>query len=174
MIKGENIFLRALETSDVDLIYSWENDPEIFSISGNREPLSKTILLKFISSITNLQDDGQLRLMICLNDKIPIGTVELFDYDSVNRRAGVGIMIANSDHRDCGYGTEALQLLLGFCKSLNLKQVYANVIEDNEKSMRLFSKFNFNKVGLKESWIMVNGVWKSEWLLQKILFNGKN
>jgi diamine N-acetyltransferase len=169
MLRGKNIFLRALEQGDVELIYKWENQDDIFKISGQKEPLSKYILNKYINSITNLKNDGQLRLMICLNDRTPIGTVEMFEFDSYNLNAGVGVMIAEKKNRNNGYAEESLSLLINYGTDfLNLKQVYANITEDNFASLKLFEKLGFEKIGLKKCWVNDNGHWKGEWMLQKI------
>ncbi|MBL7971988.1 MAG: hypothetical protein JNL03_10750, partial [Prolixibacteraceae bacterium] len=39
---------RALEPDDIDLIFDWENNAEIWDISSTYEPFSKYILAKYI------------------------------------------------------------------------------------------------------------------------------
>ena len=47
MLRGENINLRALEPSDLDVLYNWENDTSIWKVSQTIAPFSKNILAKF-------------------------------------------------------------------------------------------------------------------------------
>jgi len=44
MLRGENINLRALEPSDLDVLYNWENDTSIWKVSQTIAPFSKNIL----------------------------------------------------------------------------------------------------------------------------------
>ncbi len=52
---------------------------------------------------------------------------------------------------------------------LGLKQLYANISEDNIYSIKLFEKSGFVKVGVKKSWLKTISGWKAEILYQKIL-----
>ena len=99
---------------------------------------------------------------------ITIGTIDLFDFDPVNKRAGIGIMIIKQDQRK-GYATEALQMLINYCfNTLKLHQVYCNIIADNLASMNLFKKAGFTVAGIKKEWILAGNLWKDEYTLQLI------
>src|SRR6185436_12887613 len=101
---GELIRLRALEPSDVDLLYQWENDASVWSVSGTLAPFSKFVLEQYLaSSHQDIYSNKQLRLMIDLSanneedepESRGIGCIDLFDFDPKNRKAGVGILIAD-------------------------------------------------------------------------------
>ena len=112
MLKGQNISMRALEPSDLELLYDWENDSSIWKVSQTITPYSKHILAKFLENAhLDIFTTKQLRLMI-VKDGLSIGTIELFDYDPVNSRAGIGILIAQENERRKGYAKEALKLML--------------------------------------------------------------
>jgi len=84
MLKGENINLRALEPSDLDVLYNWENDTSIWKVSQTIAPFSKNILAKYLENAhQDIFTAKQLRLMIEKNNTA-IGTIELFDFDPVN------------------------------------------------------------------------------------------
>ena len=40
--------LRALEPSDIELIYLWENDPEVWRVGGTTAPLSYQRIAQFV------------------------------------------------------------------------------------------------------------------------------
>ena len=40
MLKGKYVKLRAIEPEDVDLIYEWENDFELWNVSETLKPFS--------------------------------------------------------------------------------------------------------------------------------------
>ena len=111
----------------------------------------------------------QLRLCICGTDGQPLGLIDLFDFDPKNRRAGVGIVIARPRDRNKGLGAEALALLCDYAfKTLDLHQVYANILAGNRESIHLFEKMGFEKVGVKKQWIRSNDGFKDELMYQKI------
>ena len=39
-LEGRTTRLRALEPGDIDLMYAWENDTAVWSVSGTLAPLS--------------------------------------------------------------------------------------------------------------------------------------
>ena len=168
-IKGGRIYLRALEPKDIDFLYKLENDPDIWEISGTVTPYSKHLLRLYLKDAhRDIYDTKQLRLCICENKGGVIGLIELFNFDPVNHRAGIGVVIIE-ENRNKGIGAEALSLMMayGFNK-LNLRQLYANVLEDNKPSIYLFKKLGFKEVGVKLDWNYCNGFYKNEILFQKI------
>ena len=111
----------------------------------------------------------QLRLCICKLDDEVVGLIDLFDFDPKNKRAGLGIVIKNSDNYNQGIGNEAINLLINYSfSSLDIHQIFANVIEDNEASLHVFKKLGFEQIGVKKDWIFTNGSYKNEVLFQKI------
>ena len=76
-IEGRTIRLRAVEPGDVDLMYEWENDCDIWPVSGTTEPFSRHQLERFVErhqDIVGVLCDGQLRLIIeTLLSSKPVG-----------------------------------------------------------------------------------------------------
>lgn len=169
-LKGENIYLRALEPLDLEFLYELENNSEIWEISGTVTPYSKQVLRIYLENAhRDIYDVKQLRLCICENSNKLIGLIDLFDFDPKNQRAGLGIVVLQSDDRNKGVGSEAIQLLSTYAfETLNLHQLYANVASDNETSLHLFKKMGFEEVGVKKDWIFSLGNYKNEILFQKI------
>ena len=167
MLKGENIRMRALEPSDLELLYEWENDSSIWKVSQTITPYSKHILSKFLENAhLDIFTTKQLRLMI-VKDGLSIGTVELFDYDPVNSRAGLGILIAQESERRKGYAKEALGLIIEYAfKHLKINQLYCNISSSNKISLNLFSSLDFILVGVKKKWNKTSDGWEDELLFQ--------
>jgi len=169
-LKGQNIYLRALEPLDLDFLYELENNPEIWEISGTITPYSKQVLRIYLENAhRDIYDVKQLRLCICENSAKLIGLIDLFDFDPKNQRAGLGIVVLQDEERNKGVGSEAIRLLCQYAfETLNLHQLYANVSCDNEISIHLFEKMGFERVGVKKDWIFSLGAYKNEILFQKI------
>lgn len=169
-LKGKQIYLRALEPEDLEFIHVIENNESFWEISNTETPYSRFLIKQYIEeSHKDIYQVKQLRLVISNYSDEAIGLIDIFDFDFKNKRAGIGILIKNSKDRNSGYGGEALQLLLDYCFShLNLHQLYCNITEGNESSIKLFTKQGFKEIGLKKDWNLVDGSYKNEYLYQLI------
>jgi diamine N-acetyltransferase len=169
-LKGRNIYLRALEPDDLDFLYQLENNTEVWEVSGTLTPYSKKVLQLYLDNAhRDIYEVKQLRLCVCNTKDKVIGLVDIFDFDPSNARAGVGIIILDEQDRGKGAGKEALELVIEYCFTiLNLHQLYANILDANEPSKRLFQKLGFESVGVKKDWLLINGEFKNEVLYQKI------
>ena len=80
LLKGQLIVLRALEPEDLETLYAWENNSNVWHLSNTITPYSKHLLRDYIY---NTQYDiftaKQLRLMIC-KDNLPVGCIDLYDF----------------------------------------------------------------------------------------------
>jgi diamine N-acetyltransferase len=170
-LKYGKISLRPLETEDIELLYQWENNMEIWNVSNTRTPFSKYILAEYIKeSIKDIYQTKQLRLIIQNENLEPVGAVDLFDFDPYHMRAGIGILIHDTKNRNHGYATDALNVIFSYAlEVLGLKQLYANISAKNEVSIHLFEKAGFEKTGTKKNWLKTITGWEDEIMLQKFL-----
>jgi diamine N-acetyltransferase len=170
MMTGENILLRALEPEDVDTLYLWENDPQLWPVSNTVAPFSRFALEQYVMNAgQDIYSARQLRLMIVTRESgKSAGTIDLFDFDPANHRAGIGIMIAG-EHRKKGFAAEALKLMINYSRhTLRLHQLYCNITPDNADSLRLFQNHGFEIAGLKKQWLKRTSGWADEYFLQYI------
>ena len=170
LLIGNNIKLRALEPEDLDFLYQIENNDSFWEVSHTQTPFSKYILKQYLENAhLDIFEAKQLRLLIEeKTTKKQLGMIDLFDFNPKHQRAGIGILIHPS-YQQKGYASEALGLLIDYCFShLNLHQLYANITSDNFKSISLFEKQNFKKIGVKKDWIITKGKFKDEILFQLI------
>ena len=153
----KNIRLRALEPEDLELLYKWENNVDYWAISNTITPFSKYILKLYLeNSHKSIFETGQLRLMIDhIEDKTTIGTIDVFEFDPFHKRAGIGILIADEDYRKKGFAAMSLTCLINYCfKTLQLHQLYCNIISTNTESIELFVKQGFEPMGIKKDWVL--------------------
>lgn len=198
MERGE-VRLRALEPEDVDRLYIWENDRDMWPFGGTRAPLSRHQLWEYATNYdANPFAAGQLRLIIELatapdnaipqssqssqytqssqnsqnsqSSPIPCGIIDLYDIDPVNSRAMVGIMVA-PQWRSRGIATRALELVGEYCRdTLGLATIASEVASDNLPSIRLFGgKAAYRQVGERPSWYRRRERFVSALLFQKQL-----
>lgn len=195
MERGE-VRLRALEPEDVDRLYIWENDRDMWPFGGTSAPLSRHQLWEYATDYdANPFAAGQLRLIIELatapdnaipqssqssqssqnsqnsqSSPIPCGIIDLYDIDPVNSRAMVGIMVA-PQWRSRGIATRALELVGEYCRDiLGLATIASEVASDNLPSIRLFGgKAGYRQVGERPSWYRRRERFVSALLFQKQL-----
>jgi diamine N-acetyltransferase len=170
-MKYGEINLRALEPEDLELLYEWENNISYWILSSTVVPFSKFTLKRYLEdSHKNIYETGQLRLMIDhIPDKTTIGTIDIFDFDSFHKRAGIGILIANEEYRRKGYATMALKCLIDYCfNTLQVHQLYCNILANNCESLDLFKKIGFVQSGIKKEWIKTSEGYIDEYLFQLI------
>ncbi len=170
-MKYKEIKLRALEPEDLELLYEWENNESYWTISSTISPFSKYTLKRYLeNSHKNIYELGQLRLMIeLLHDKVTIGTIDIFDFDPFHKRAGLGILIAGETYRRKGYASMALSRLIAYCfNTLQLHQLYCNILANNGESMELFRKLGFVEAGVKKEWIKTADGYIDEHIFQLI------
>jgi diamine N-acetyltransferase len=172
MITGKKVVLRALEPSDADILYQWENDMSVWHLSTTLAPFSRFTLEQYILNTADIYTNRQVRFMIddTGRDKAQqtIGAVDLFDFEPVHQRAGIGILI-HQDYRGKGYASEALDLLIDYAfNTLQLHQVFCNISPDNHDSLNLFRSKGFILAGTKKDWNKIRNTWYDECLYQLI------
>ena len=169
-LKGINVFLRALEPEDLEFVYKVENDERVWEVSATHTPYSKYLIKHYLENAKqDIYEAKQLRLAISTYENKVVGLIDLYDFNPMHRRAGVGILILDTENRGKGYGKEALKLLTNYGKThLHLNQLYASIAEDNKISQELFTKAGYDFIGQRKAWTMVDGAFKNENLYQHI------
>lgn len=169
-LRGEKLYLRALEPEDLDFVHQIENREDLWEISATQTPYSRFLIKKYLqNSHRDVYEVKQLRLVISDYDQKALGLIDVFDLEPKDRRAALGIVIADPADRSKGYGAESLSLICKYCFThLALHQVYANVAANNSGSIKLFENQGFHKIGVKKEWNLVNGTYQDEILYQLI------
>lgn len=156
-IKDNNIQLRAAEPSDARQIYVWENDMTVWRVSEHYQPYSMFQIEQFLLSNDDVVAQKQLRLMIDTPDGKSVGCIDIYDFDAVNQRCSVGILI-DAQYREKHFAENAIKLLADYLfNTLLLKQLYCVIDETNKASISLFTKLGFEQCGYRKDWIKTNG-----------------
>ena len=170
-IASEICRLRALEPEDLEVMYGWENDMELWRVSGTVAPFSRHMLSRLIEEQQyDIYATRQLRLVVeRKSDGVVVGAVDLFDFEPQHQRAGVGIVISQP-YRRCGYAADALRVVERYAREvLRLNQLWCSVTEDNAASLALFDSAGYERCGLRREWILTPQGALDEVLMQKIL-----
>ena len=100
LLYTDEIRLRALEPSDVDVLMRLENDEELWENGIVTGPFSRFQLERYIAENTNdIYVDGQLRLVIEHCSGSVAGVIDLCTFDARHSRAEVGIVVLKEFRR---------------------------------------------------------------------------
>ena len=154
-------------------MYGWENDTELWRVSGTTAPFSRHVLMRLIEEQQfDIYATRQLRLVVeCESDGVrkAVGAVDIFEFDPQNRRAGVGVVIA-AEYRRRGLAADALRAVERYAyEVLHLNQLWCSVTSDNVASLALFRGLGFAECGCRREWVLTPQGALDEILFQKIL-----
>ena len=114
-LQGKKVYLRALEPEDLDFVHKIENNEDFWEISSTQAPYSKFLIRQYIENAhRDIYDIKQLRLVICSKRGRQIGLIDVFDLEPKDKRAAIGILIAEKKDRKKGFGSESLKLLCDY------------------------------------------------------------
>ena len=146
MLASAEIKLRTLEDTDLDFLFSLENDKSLWAVSGTAEPFSLADLANYISHAKqDIAIAEQFRFVIDWQGKA-IGCIDLYEYNFKKQSAGVGIVILKEFRRK-GFAKQSLTLLIKYAwEKLDLKQLHTGIFSDNKASLALFQSVGFEMV----------------------------
>ena len=164
------IHIRPAGVLDAEHILDWENNVEDWNLEENEVPYSILDILNFIHELSDIQKVKQARWIICTNkgDR-QIGAVDLTEIDFEKRKASVGVLIAREEDRGKGYAKQALKLIEQEASKLGLVHLISSILPNNEKSIQLFQKCGFRKIGKTNDRFLIDGVYIQALLFEKWL-----
>ena len=146
MLVSAEIKLRTLKDTDLDFLFSLENDKSLWAVSGTTESFSLVQLANYISHAKqDIAIAEQFRFVIDWQGKA-IGCIDLYEYNFKRKNAGVGIVILKK-YRRKGFAKQSLTLLIKYAwEKLHLKQLHTGIFSDNKASLALFQSVGFEMV----------------------------
>lgn len=156
-LKNEILKLRALEESDLNLLYEWENDSNNWLYTSTLMPFSKHTLLEYIRNCqTDIFSQETLKLIIELADGTVVGTLDVYNIDHFNGRAELGVFV-DSKYRGNGYAAMAYNLFKDYAFGyLGWVNLYSIVPETNSPMHAVMHRTGFISSGTLKKWIKVS------------------
>ena len=145
IIRGEQVYLRPTERSDVATFVRWFNDAEVVRNLAMRAPMSEAAETGWFDRMLESQGKTAYHFVICLlTDDRPIGTI---GFEQVNFQDGVaefGIAIGEKSEWGKGHGTDALRAICDFgFGELRLERIGLMVYAGNDRAQRSYEKAGF-------------------------------
>ncbi|WP_372882763.1 spermidine N1-acetyltransferase [Psychromonas sp.] len=135
------LFLRALERSDLRFIHDQVNNRSIMSY-WFEEPYESFDELEELYN-RHIHDNAERRFVVENKEKVLVGLVELIEIDYIHRRAEFQIIIT-PEHQGKGFARFCINKALDYSFTiLNLHKVYLCVSIDNDKAIHLYEQCGF-------------------------------
>lgn len=167
------ITLRVPEPYDIDMFLKWENDTSLWDTGSTSAPFSRQVISDYITNYNpDIYTARQLRLMITLTETgESVGAVDLYDFDPVNNRAGIGFVI-DVGHRGQGYAEHAVNLVARYAmERLRINQLYALAGVDNAASIATLERCGFTRSGPLSQWIATGRSGYTDAIIFQLLAN---
>ena len=155
LLENENIILRAVEPEDLDRLYIWENNSQLWDVGNTRNPYSRYVLKQYIlESAKNIYETKQLRLMMVSKETgETVGTVDLFDFEIHNSHIALGLFV-DAAFQGKGFAKASLKLVEEYVFDyLKVNQLYCHISQNNTASIKMFEQENFEKTGILKQWV---------------------
>jgi len=150
LFEGKQICLAPIDhEKDAEIESKWTHDAEYLRMLSPElaRPLSPAQLKKKYEEIEKDAEEGNrlfyFTIRLCADDRL-IGFGKLAWIDWSNGGCMIQLGIGDPSDRGCGYGTEALGLLLRLAfEELSLYRLVALVPEYNQRALNFFNKAGF-------------------------------
>ena len=169
-LTGERVFLRALETRDLDAIWEAYQDFDLqLTTDGDAPPVSDHQVRAFWKRRIKHPAPEMRYFAIEPLPEQPgagrfAGMCNLHDIDMRNRHAELGIWIGFRDLRGLGYGTDAIRALLPYAfEVVRLEKLYLGVYDFNDAGLRCYERLGFRYEGRLRHQIYYAGQYWDEW-----------
>lgn len=178
MLEGKKVRLRAYSKDDLKEVLEYINDYEVkkYLMPGIPFPFRMEDEEKWYES-NNPMGDGKYNFAIeRIEDKKYIGGCGINDIDWKNSVATVGIFLGKPFLNN-GYGTEAMELLVGFVfNEMNVNKIKLHVFSFNKRAIKSYEKVGFKVEGVLREQIyregkyhdeIIMGILRKEWKEKK-------
>ena len=163
-LKGKRVVLRPGYDSDVSYLLKWYNDYDLNRLAGWSSSKATVAKLKYNMSKSFGYDP--MNLMIDNEDSIPIGTIQLYDFNEQDKSCKLGIRIGDKNCWGKGYGEDAVNTILDYAfTKLDMYRVALRVYEYNGRAIRCYEKCGFHHEGRSRQSAFIDGTYYDEVLM---------
>ena len=130
------------------MILKWRNHPNIREWMYNQKEISIESHLNFIESLKNSKD--KIYCFVKMGKEY-IGVIDFTNINHQNKSTYFGLY-SNPYSKTTGIGTILLKTIINYAFNvLNMNILKLEVFKTNKKALNLYKKFNFKKIGKKNS-----------------------
>jgi RimJ/RimL family protein N-acetyltransferase len=157
MLSDDLIYLRKLESSDLDRTWNWINDPDIYLKIGVQIPVSKSAQVQWFERADPSSE--KIILAICVKEgNVHVGNVSLDSIESRHRTARLSIFVGDTAMRGKSIGSRAIKLLAGYAFNfLNLNKIWCKATAGDDKIVHFYENLGFKIEGAMRQQEFIDG-----------------
>jgi len=147
LIRGEKVVLRAIEASDVEKLWNWQQDEEVMRLRDYPSPPRSYAEVEREYTGTESETD-RIRLGIMTTEGILIGEISLANMERRVGDAELTIFIGDKAFWGRGYGSDAVRAMCKYAfEQMNLHRVTLFVHAENFRAIKAYEKCGFIEEG---------------------------
>ena len=163
LVRGERVYLRAIEPEDAELIHRWYEHADTARLMGE---WPRSLARRRADAETATREAGRdwFAFIICtIEDDEPIGRADVFEIDRTNGSAGFGMAIGEHRRRGEGLGTDTVNAILDFCfGQLRLERVWLVTDSVNLRAQRVYAKAGMVEEGRLRRAFYQDGIFQDD------------
>lgn len=150
IIETERLIFRGIDESDAKLIVEWRSAPEVYKYFKSPHEITVEEHLNWYNN-TYLTNDNRFDWM-CIEKKSK-NRIGVFGLCKEDDRVEVNyLLIPEVQHK--GYATEAIRSLVNYASgNWNIRNIVAEIHEENIPSIKLIEKLGFKVVKKEEQFV---------------------
>jgi len=145
-LEGEMVRLRPVRADDAAHMWEMVNDPEAMRTTGTTDTFTRQQIDRWCATVAD--QPGRIDLAITANGSDDfLGEIVLNDIDDTLRSANMRLVM-RPGYRGRGYGTEAIELVLGLAfDGIGTHRVELDVLSINARAHSLYENIGFRHEG---------------------------
>ena len=157
MLSDDLIYLRKLETTDLERTLAWINDPSVYLKIGSQVPVSRSAQQKWFER-TDASFD-KIIFAICLKEgQVHVGNVSLDSIENRHRTARLSVFVGDAGQRGQSVGSRAIRLLADYAFNfLNLNRIWCKATAGDERIVNFYEALGFTAEGLMRQHEFIDG-----------------
>jgi RimJ/RimL family protein N-acetyltransferase len=168
MLNGRHVALGPILPDDLPRLFQWGDDPEITRL--NEPYLPKNMDREREFWLNGGGDQRRVFLAVRrIGRKEIAGYVQITAIEPIHRSANLGILIGRVEDRGRGFGRDAMEVAMAFCRDhLNLTRLALSVHDDNAAAIALYEKLGFATEGVQRAAQFIAGRWINLRLMARV------
>ncbi len=157
MLSDDLIYLRKLESTDLDRTWTWINDPGVYLKIGSQVPVSRSAQLKWFERAD--QSTDKIILAICLKENdVHVGNASLDSIENRHRTARLSIFVGDTEQRGKSIGSRSIRLLANYAFSfLNMNKVWCKATSGDDQIVHFYENLGFKIEGVMRQHEFIDG-----------------
>jgi RimJ/RimL family protein N-acetyltransferase len=167
-LEGSRIRLRPFREDDHDALWAMVDDAEGNHLTGTHARFTREQIERWYASRNEQHDRLDLAIARVEDDRC-VGEVVLHELDADNRACGLRISLTGPEVFGRGYGTEALELVLGHAfETVGLHRIGLEVYSFNDRAIHVYRRCGFVDEGIRRDALYWDGAYHDAVLMSML------